>query len=1164
MHLKQLKLAGFKSFVDPTVVHFPSQLVAVVGPNGCGKSNIIDAVRWVMGESSARNLRGDSMTDVIFNGSSNRKPVGQASVELIFDNNLGRLVGPFASYSEIAVKRVVTRDGDSAYYLNGSRCRRKDITDIFLGTGAGARGYSIIGQGTISQLIEARPEDLRVFLEEAAGVSKYKERRKETLQRIAHTRDNLTRVADIRDELDKQLHRLERQAKAAEHYLILKEEEQLCRAEILVLRWRDFLAQQQVKQRELQDLAVGYEQQQSLLMKANTERVVLNEKLHEEEETNQKTQVIFYQLGAEIVRLEELIQQQVREKKRLEHERQQMQEDWQVVKRQLKQDQEELVNCQQKAQNLEEQFIPLQSQFKAQEGQWHEAQKWQAHWDLRWQELQTQANSLQREFQMAQVTMHHLEQQQQQTLVRLEKLKLEQESVSINKLQQARHELEVQREKLIENQRVDALQLKQCQEYSNQLRINVQETEQHLHQLQDEFHQANSEYAALLAAQRAARRGMQINKEEIHEWADKPRLMDVLKVEPKWQAACELVLNEALCAYVFERFDDLWSQWEHYKHQGDNIVTMRNIGVAAHAYPRLVDNLHGVIPAHVYSLENIYTAEHLDEALSWLPKLAEHQSVITPDGFWLGTGWVKFASQKEQDELGLLARQERMTHVAEVVDALQQKINTLRAQRDQYYQQLQKSLQDIELQQLNASASNDALRTHGIALSTNEQAILHAEKLTAALADECHELRLLLEETASEHVATKKRLQDLEAQCDEYELQQEQCMQEKQERFDALALQNKDIEAARLILHQVEMECDREKNKIQQLNERIVREQERLTILQERLESLTLACIHVEEPGSDLQEQLTRHLAQQEELEMQLTLGREQQAQLRIELEVLEKNILNCELEVKRVQESIGQVRMEEQALAVRASSVQESLDELGVHAPALLERLPDDITPSIREDELLVLREKIKRLGAINLAAIEEFASEQQRKIYLDEQHNDLSEALATLEMAIEKMDKETRMRLENTFDAVNTSFKAIFPRLFGGGKAQLELTCDNLLEAGIVVMAQPPGKRNSTIHLLSGGEKAMTAVALVFAIFQLNPSPFCMLDEVDAPLDDVNVGRFCTMVKEMSQYVQFLFITHNKVTMELAEHLMGVTMREPGVSRLVAVNVTQAMAME
>ncbi|KTD05957.1 chromosome partition protein smc [Legionella gratiana] len=1163
MHLKQLKIAGFKSFVDPTVVHFPSQLVAVVGPNGCGKSNIIDAVRWVMGESSARNLRGESMTDVIFNGSSHRKSVGQASVELVFDNSLGRLTGPFASYGEIAVKRVVTRNGDSTYYLNGSRCRRKDITDIFLGTGAGARGYSIIGQGTISQLIEAKPEELRVFLEEAAGVSKYKERRRETLLRIDHTRENLTRVADIRDELDKQLQRLERQAKAAERYLILKDEEQLCRAEILALKWFDLISQQEAKQHQLHDLAVHYEQQQSALVKVNKERVVLNEKIYDVDEQTQQIQVSFYQLGTEIARLEETIQQQVREKKRLEQDQQQMQADWQAIAEQLQQDKVELLHCQQNAQNLAEKLDQLRVQFREHDATWQDTQKQQAQWEQHWQEVQVHANNLKREFQVAQVQGQHLDEKYQQTILRLEKLKLEHESISIGELQQTQKKLEEQRMKLIVDHEFDERQLNQSQENTKQLRAKLQEIEQQLHEAQDDFHRANTEHAALTAAQRAARQGAK-SKNGIQQWSEKPRLMDVLQVESKWQTACERVLNETLHAYVLETFDELWPQRANCERQGVSIVTLRNVSTKSDSYPRLVDKVHGAIPAHVCLLEHIYAADHFDEALSWLPEIAEYQSIITPDGFWIGQGWVKFVNPEEQDDLGFLARQQKIADLSLLVQELQQRIDGLRTDRDHTHQQVQKNLKEVELQQLNVNASNEALRINSSALSSNEQAIFQAEKQAIVLTAECEELQFLLENTAAEQCAINEKLHSLEEQCCDYEQRQEECLREKQEWLETVTLKNKQVEESRLQLHHAELEYDREKNKIQQLEERIQREKERSDILQERLEHIALLSLQTEGPGIELKDQLTQQVQKHSEVESQLTSSREQLSQLRMELEGCEKNILNCDFEVKRIQELIAQVRMDEQALAVRASSIQESLDESGLHAQVLLEQIPKGVTQSLREDELIALAEKIKRLGAINLAAIEEFASEQQRKVYLDEQYNDLSQALATLESAIEKMDKETRMRLENTFEEVNTSFKALFPRLFGGGRAQLELTCDNLLEAGIVVMAQPPGKRNSTIHLLSGGEKAMTAVALVFAIFQLNPSPFCMLDEVDAPLDDVNVGRFCTLVKEMSQFVQFLFITHNKVTMELADHLIGVTMREPGVSRLVAVDVTQALAME
>lgn len=1164
MHLKQLKLAGFKSFVDPTVVYFPSQLVAVVGPNGCGKSNIIDAVRWVMGESSAKNLRGDSMIDVIFNGASNRKPVGQASVELVFDNNLGRLTGPFASYGEIAVKRIVTRDGDSSYYLNGSRCRRRDITDIFLGTGAGARGYSIIGQGTISRMIEAKPEELRAFLEEAAGVSKYKERRRETLQRIAHTRENLTRVADIRDELDKQLQRLERQAHSAERYTVLKEEEKICRAEILALKWQEFTEQQRVKQRALHDLAVRYEQQQSLLTGSNKERTVLNEQLQDVNEQSQQIQASFYQLGTEIARLEETIQQQEREKKRLEHDRQQMQEDWQVAEEQAKQDKEVLQSSQQNAQYLDERLQQLRIEFKEKESQCEETKKQQLQWDLRWQEVQSAISTAKSELQLAQLNVHHLEQKRQQAVLRLEKLNLEQTAISLADLQHTKKDLEEQQIKLTQTQQFDEDQLRHGNEHSNQLRTQVQETEQELHQLQDDFHRLNSELAALTAAQKAARKSNTFNKTAIKEWSDKPRLMDIVQVEPKWQSVCEMVLNDALHSYVLDNFEELWPQWPACESQGERIVTMRLLLGEQPAYPRLADQIKGKIPATVPNLEHIYTAQHLEEAIAWLPHLAEHESIVTTNGFWLGKGWVKFVNPEEQDEMGLLTRQQKIADLAVIVQELQQKIEEVRTQRDQCHQQLQQNLSQIELLQLNLRSSNEALRGNINALSVNEQSIQHTEKLMATMSAENDELYILVEETAAEQLELSGKLSFLERQSKDYEQQQAQFLSEKKVWLDALAVQNKLVEESRSVLHQAEMEYDREITKTQQLTNRIIREQERLDVLQERLEHLALLCLQSTTPGAQLREQLAEQLMKHGEVEQQLTASREQLTQLRMELEHLEQFTLNYDLEVKRVQEVIAQTRMQEQELAVRASSVQECLDESNLKADLLLEHIPEGITQSMREDELIALSEKIKRLGAINLAAIEEFATEQQRKLYLVEQHEDLSQALATLETAIEKMDKETRARLEHTFDAVNTSFKALFPRLFGGGRAQLELTCENLLEAGIVVMAQPPGKRNSTIQLLSGGEKAMTAVALVFAIFQLNPSPFCMLDEVDAPLDDVNVGRFCDLVKEMSQFVQFLFITHNKVTMELADHLIGVTMREPGVSRLVAVDVKQALTME
>ncbi|TAL61146.1 MAG: chromosome segregation protein SMC [Legionella sp.] len=1163
MHLKQLKLAGFKSFVDPTVVLFPSQLVCVVGPNGCGKSNIIDAFRWVLGESSAKNLRGESMADVIFNGSTNRKSLGQASVELVFDNSLGRMTGPFASYQEVSVRRVVTRDGESSYYLNGTRCRRRDITDIFLGTGAGARGYSIIGQGTISRMIEAKPEELRGYLEEAANVSKYKERRRETLQRIEQTRENLTRVNDIREELAKQLQRLERQAKAAERYTILKEEEQLCRAEILALKWKDLVKQQELKQKELQDLAVRYEQQQSLLTNATKDKTVFNEQLHEANEQSQQIQTTFYQLGTEIARLEESIQQQEREKKRLEQDKQQLQTDWQIVAEGLKQDQEELQTAQQQAVHLEQQLTQLKTEFKTKEELWQETQQQQALWQEGWQQLQSTLSSLKRELEVTELNIQHGEQQRTQTQLRLEKLQSEQQAVSLTDLQQALNELNEKELKLKKTQAFDEEQLNQASEALNQVRQQQKDTEEQLHQLQDEFYKLNAELAALNALQKAARSGKP-NQTDISEWNDKPRLMDVLNIDRQWQSAGEMVLNEALHAYVLDSFEELWPQWKTCESQGQSVVTFRETTTTHLPYPRLTDHIKGKIPATVHDLGSIYTADSLEQAMTWLPELLAHESIITPNGFWLGQGWVKLKHPEEQDESGILVRQQKIIELTETVQTMGLRIEELRSLRDQYHSKLQEQQKYAELFQLNLHGSNEALRVNLNAMHAKEQAIEQAKLQQESKTVETQELNLLLEEITAQQMTWTAKLEQLKSQYQVADEKQAGLQHEKADWQETLSKQQAQLEEARIALHQVELTHDRELTKVQQLTNRIAREQERQDILQERLEQMAMRSAQSIDPVASLKEQLAEQLLRHSEIEQQLTASREQLSQFRMAVEDLEKKIYSFDQEVKKIQELISQTRMDEQALSLRASTFQESLAEFSLQAQTLLERIPAEVTQSQREDDLLKLLEKIKNLGAINLAAIEEYSTEQQRKVYLDDQFQDLSEALSTLENAIQKIDNETKQRLQNTFDEVNNSFKTLFPRLFGGGKAQLELTCENILEAGIVVMAQPPGKRNSTIHLLSGGEKAMTAVALVFAIFQLNPSPFCMLDEVDAPLDDVNVGRFCDLVKEMSQFVQFLFITHNKVTMELADHLIGVTMREPGVSRLVTVDVKQALTTE
>ncbi|KTD79209.1 chromosome segregation protein SMC [Legionella waltersii] len=1164
MHLKQLKIAGFKSFVDPTIVPFPSQLVGVVGPNGCGKSNVIDAVRWVMGESSAKNLRGESMTDVIFNGSTSRKPLGQASVELVFDNSLGRIAGPFSSYSELAVKRVVTRDGESSYYLNGSRCRRKDITDLFLGTGAGSRSYSIIGQGTISRLIEAKPEELRAFLEEAAGVSKYKERRRETLQRIEHTRENLTRVADIREELNKHLQRLERQAKAAERYTQLVQEEKRCRAEILALKWQDQTEKQSTKQRELLELRVSLEQQQSILTNGTMEKTLLNEQLQDATQHNQIIQESLYQIGMEMARLEEGLLQREKEKKRLEQEREQMLNDSKASNTQLQQDKDALINCQQLSEQLKEQLLLLQNAYSEKEVQWNAKQAAQKEWEAHWTETQAKHNAQKQQQQLTKLKLQHLDERRNHIHISLEKLDTDSLSVSLLELEQRAAVLKLKQEELQRAQQSALEQVNQANEGQLGLRNQLKDTEKQVSSLQDDYHRLSSELAALKAAQKAARRGTQAEKAENEGWAEKARLMDVLHVEPTWQAVCEMILGDDVRAYVVENINELWSKFSENKTLTENVVSLKPHTAASSTRPKLGDKVQGLLPVTVNSFEHIYAAENREQALSWCPDLLPYESVVTPDGYWLGNGWARLAQKIEVDEIGILARQQKINEMSQQVAELEIKLNSVRQLRDEFQTQIQDNLIHIEQLQTQFNLSNEELRNHLSTLNDNSQQINHTEKRIESMAAEKLELTEALEEISIELSQTSAQLIQLDKQTNDMEVQYQQLLREKQFKLDELSEQSQQLNNLRNQLHQVERDHDREMARIQQLVDRVNREQERLQKIQLRLEELEKLYLTTAEPENELKKQLELLLAKHGETEEQLNLSRDKVSHLKMKMEELDLQLIQHNNELKKLQELISQVQMEEQALAVRASSFIETMDETGYKLKEVLEGIPAGFTQTMKEDELITVSEKISRLGAINLAAIEEFASEKQRQVYLDEQYHDLNQALTTLESAIEKMDNETKSRLESTFDEVNTSFKALFPRLFGGGRAQLELTCDNLLEAGIVVMAQPPGKRNSTIHLLSGGEKAMTAVALVFAIFQLNPSPFCMLDEVDAPLDDLNVSRFCDLVKEMSQFVQFLFITHNKVTMELADHLIGVTMREPGVSRLVAVDVKQALTME
>ncbi|MFY7698031.1 MAG: chromosome segregation protein SMC [Legionella sp.] len=1161
MHLKQLKLSGFKSFVDPTVIPFPSQLVAVVGPNGCGKSNIIDAVRWVMGESSARSLRGESMTDVIFKGSSNRKPVGQASIELTFDNSKGRLTGQYASYQEIAVKRTVTKDGESTYYLNGARCRRRDINDLFLGTGAGARGYSIIGQDMISKLIEARPEELRLYLEEAAGVSKYKERRRETLQRITQTRENLERVADIREELDKQLQRLERQAKAAERYQSLKQQERLLKTEILALKWQAISNEQASIAHQLTQLTGETKQYQTTLEQLSLAEFTKREALEEVNRVLQDTQTTLYQLGMDIARLEESLLQQKRERERLLGEQQQLQAELQATDQQLEQEKENLSIHEQSCRLLEQQLRCLKEKLLIQTDDVEEKQQVELAWNNEWQLVETRHAEMQRDVQMEQLRLQHLEEQLQQISMQLDKIRCEQKDIFLDDLKE---ELSVVLEEEIALTTIRDRQvalLDKIVDDGRQLQQQLAMNEQQLHPAQQKFHSLALEHGICLAAQQSE---LQTTNQLLSStlWEKKQRLVEVLNVPEQWLRACELVLGDGLSAIVLESLDDLLSDLSQLHGCSALFVTPLSLS-ATSIYPRLTDKLTGIFPQGYPLLDNVFAADNLDTAFSWLPTLTAEQSIVTPDGYWIGKGWLRIAGSVDNQQNSVLIRQQNLMQLRDALQAAQSHLDSIQGHREQL-QQLLSANSDAQREENNKLAlTNDALRDCMSKLYTKQRLLDAFALRSRQLDDDLIEFQEKMDALAEDIFYSRQKLDTANLALEQVLELKEQLRLAKTVWVDALSSATQEINTLKTEIHHTELRHEREKLKAQQVNINIDREQQRREKLQLRFDVVVNELAQLMTPDSSNKLDIEEKMQQYQELESLLDLQREQANQLQMELSEQLAFVRQYDQDLKKLDQELQQLYLQEQAQTIHANTLVDALRSFDTTPELVLTTMLHDISLSDYEQQLSDTEEKIKRLGAINLIAIDEYQTEQQRKQNLDQQYHDLNAAIAILDSAIAKMDKETESRLQETFAQINSSFQTLFPRLFGGGRAQLSLTCDNLLDAGILVMAQPPGKRNSTIHLLSGGEKALTAVALVFAIFQLNPSPFCMLDEVDAPLDDVNVRRFCDLVKEMSIYVQFLFITHNKVTMELADHLIGVTMREPGVSRVVAVDVEHALSI-
>ncbi len=1164
LRLSKIKLSGFKSFVDATTIKFPSNLMGIVGPNGCGKSNIIDAIRWVLGEASAKTLRGDSMVDVIFNGSSNRKPVGVASIELTFDNSDGAITGAFAGYNEVSVRRVVSRDGTSQYYLNNTRCRRKDITHILLGTGVGSHGYSIIEQGMISRLVEAKPEELRGFLEEAAGISKYKERRRETEHRISHTRENLERLTDLRDEIEKQLTHLQRQAKDAERYKNLKAEQRKVNAELLALRLRSLRGEMAEQENLLREKQLALEGAVTAQRSAETSLEKLRVELAERNERFNAVQGTYYRVGSDIARLEQSIQHRKeliqRQTEDLDGTEKQIAE----LDAHIASDRVELEQIERVLGELGPGLEQAHAVHRSSQLALEDAERAMEQWRKAGEQLTEDLASAERAMHVEDTRLEQLNSQNQRLQRERQKLTEEREAFSSADVEQRLETLVSHELKLAAACEDAARALETVWHQIQQLREQEKKISSHLDQLREQLQTERGRLTSLEALQEAA---LGKSSEQVNSWLesqsvdDTRRLAQELVVETGWERAVETVLGGHLQAITIKSIEQVAGSLGDLTDGGIALIESDGALATATGAESLLSRVKA--PAAIASLlRGIQVAESLQSALARRTSLADGESFVTRDGAWIGRHWVRM-NRSDDPQLGVITR-------GDEIKRLRDSSATAARRADEVAKALADTRYQLErLEETRTHAQTEVARRQelyaevkaklGASRSELEQARTRAvnlDRATAELETELQAIVTALEDSRMRRGTAKSRHSDLLASREALDQQG----RDHQERLAEARLRAEEHrEAAQAIAIKVESRRSTKES----ASAALVRVQSQLTHLTRRQQELKAAIEAAAAPLASDEQTLVTKLDERLRVEAELGTARSAMDDIDNQLRETEAQRNERQQAVNELRELADGVRLSVRESQVRAETVAEQFAATGFQLDEITAELPAEATAEAWQDTFEQLERKIQRLGAINLAAIDEFKEQSERKAYLDTQFKDLNDALETLENAIRKIDRETRTRFKETFDKANQGLGRIFPRLFGGGHAYLELDGEDILAAGVTIMARPPGKKNSTIHLLSGGEKALTAVALVFSIFELNPAPFCLLDEVDAPLDDANVGRFSEIVKEMAEHVQFVIITHNKTTMEAMHQLTGVTMQEPGVSRMVAVDIDEAVRL-
>ena len=1160
MRLSTIKLSGFKSFVDPTTLHLPTNMTGVVGPNGCGKSNIIDAIRWVMGESAASRLRGDSLTDVIFSGSSARKPVSQASVELIFDNSDHTITGEYAAFNEISVKRTVSRDGQSGYYLNGGKCRRRDITDLFLGTGLGPRSYSIIEQGMISQVIEAKPEELRVYLEEAAGISKYKERRKETETRIRHTRENLDRLGDLREEVDKQLQHLARQARQAEQYTALQDERRIKDAQWKALEFRALDNRLQGLREKLLREETRLEQLIAEQRHAESELETGRERREAASDALNTAQAAVYQVGSTLARVEQQIAHQRELSVRLLRARDEAQAALAELGSHISGDAQKLDILREAVAEAEPQLELLQEEDLLRQDALHDVEARLADWQQRWDAHSREQAEASRAGDVERTHIDHLDRQILDADRRRQHLREERAGLDLDTLADAFEQLQLQHETQKESLESLTSEVETRKQATAEVQERQRAAQSELAELRKQAQAARGRLSSLETLQAAAlgqEKGAAKQWLETHGLHDAARVGERLQVESGWENAVEAALGQLIEAVIVEAPEQLVDALGEL---GEGRLALVAGATDDTAYPAtsLAAKVQG--PRAIRRLlARLHAADTLAEARTLQARLGEGDSVITRGGERLGDGWVRIARSGAAKQGALLREKEIQALRAEIEQhqLRERELEAALAQLRDAHLVAEQQREDAQRQLYMAHRNVSELAGQ---LQSQQGRLENARNRIARIDAELAQLGEALEASKQQAAEARVRIDDALSRMGNLESARQTLENERRYLADKREAARTAAREARDAAHALALSLESQRVQVVALAQALERMGGQRGQLDTRLGDLTAQLAEGDAPVQALEAERQVALEERVRSERELAQARSLLEGIDAELRQYEQVRQQRDAQALEQREAIGQRRLEQQALALKAEQFSAAVTDAGFVMDDLQSTLEEGADIAAWERAVGELDAKMRRLEPVNLAAIAEHAEAAQRKDYLDAQNTDLTAALETLEEAIRKIDRETRGRFKDTFDRVNAGVQELYPRLFGGGHAYLELTGDDLLDTGVTIFARPPGKRVSNITLLSGGEKAMTAVALVFAIFRLNPAPFCLLDEVDAPLDEANVGRFTAMVSEMSEAVQFLFVTHNKVTMEAARQLSGVTMREPGVSRLVSVDLAEA----